>query len=83
MMESVIREYAAFGLGSDQSESDPDLTFRALQLGGSKKISFVLAADESGLFLKGTLGTVLLRSWMAPFVEMLDSRYVGIAGDHM
>ena len=76
MMESIIREYTAFGLGSDQSENDPDLTYRALQLGGSKKCSFVLAADESGLFLSGTLGTALLRSWIAPVVHMLDSRSV-------
>ncbi len=74
MMESIIREYTAFGLGPDQSENDPDLTFRALQLGGSKKFSIVLAADESGLFLRGTLGTALFRSWMAPVVHMLDSR---------
>ena len=72
MMESIIREYTAFGLGPDQSENDPDLTFRALQLGGAKKVSLVLAADESGLLLSGTLGTALLRSWMAPAVEMLD-----------
>lgn len=72
MMESIIREYAAFGLGSDQSESDPDLIYRALQLGGSKKFSLTLAADESGMLLSGTLGTALLRSWMAPAVEMLD-----------
>ena len=82
MMESIIREYAAFGVGSDQSESDPDLTFRALQLNGSKKFSFVLAADESGIRLSGTLGTALLRSWMAPVVHMLDNR-VNIPGDHM
>ena len=74
LMESIIREYTAFGLGPDQSESDPDLAFRALQLGGSKQISLVLAADESGMLLSGTLGTALLRSWMAPAVHMLDSR---------
>ena len=62
---------------------DPDLTFRALQLGRSKKISLVLAADESGLLLSGTLGTALLRSLMAPAVQMLDSRSANIADDRL
>lgn len=71
-MAMVVSEYAPFGSGADESGSGSDLAFRALQLGGSKKISLVLAADESGVLLSGTLGTALLRSWMAPALEMLD-----------
>lgn len=73
VMEETIRLYAAVVAGPDQSyEYDPELSFRALQMGGSKKISLVFAADESGLLLSGTLGTALLRSGMATAVEMLD-----------
>lgn len=72
IMESVIREYGSFSSESGPAEVESDLTFRALQLGGSKKISLILTADESGLRLNGTLGTALLRSWMAPAIEILE-----------
>ena len=64
-MELLIREYAEY-------ESESGVAFRALQLSGSKKMSLTIAADESGMLLSGTLGTALLRSGMAPALEMLD-----------
>ena len=82
ILESVIRDYTAFGSGSDETESETNIAFRALQLGGAKSINLAIAADESGLVLRGTLGTALLRSLMAPVVHMLDNR-VNIPGDQM
>jgi hypothetical protein len=73
-MEMVVREYGSFQSDEEPAGMESAVSFRALQLAGSKKISLTLAADESGMVLSGTLGTALLRSWLAPAVEMLDSR---------
>jgi len=81
-MESLMREYAPFGSEPDQLGRESDIAVRALQLGGSKSVNLALAADESGLLLRGTLGTALLRSLLAPVVQMLDNG-VSVTNDPM
>ena len=55
-----------------ESDSNADLAFRALQLGGSKQLSLTVDADESGLVVRGTLGNALVRAVMAPTIGMFD-----------
>jgi hypothetical protein len=72
LMQSLVEEYGFFNSNQESRATNEGLSLRALQLSGSKKIGIVLQSDESGLFLRGTLGTALLRSWLAPAVQLLD-----------
>lgn len=72
LMQDLIQNYGSFGMDEEKDATNDGLSLRALQLSGSKKVGMVLTSNESGLFLRGNLGTALLRSWLAPAVQMYN-----------
>ncbi len=66
IMADVFNELAP-GLdgGSEGSFVDSDLMLRAVSKGGTQDLSVFIDADESGLLLKGTVGSAIARAFAA------------------
>jgi hypothetical protein len=64
--------------GREPNPHDPpgpsNVAFQAMQLGGSKDLSLVMNADQSGMLIQCQLGSALARSWLASFIVAVDEQ---------
>ena len=56
----------------DGPNVDRDLMLRALSKGGTQDLSVFIDADESGLLVKGTVGSAIARAYVAQVLSMVD-----------
>ncbi len=57
----------------DELGADRDLMLRALSKGGTQDLSVFIDADESGLLVKGTVGSAIARAYVAQVLSMIDN----------
>ena len=67
LFNESIPAYAVDGSGVDR-----DLMLRALSKGGTQDLSVFIDADESGLLVKGTVGSAIARAFAAQALSMFD-----------
>ena len=71
MMADLFNEtIPAFAV--DERGADRDLMLRALSKGGTQDLSVFVDADESGLLVKGTVGSAIARAYVAQVLSMVD-----------